>query len=71
MYYHWKKQAALDGECTDMTGFTRLVSSEDAKPDGMEKEIPSVFVKQLTDAELLTLGHFGVLNRPYSVVQAL
>jgi hypothetical protein len=70
MYYHWKKQAAIDGPCTDMTGFTRLVSSEDAKPDELEGEIPSVFVRSLTTAELATLGHFGVLNRPFSVVQA-
>lgn len=69
MYFHWVKQAKLDGECTDMTGFTRLVASEDGKPDGLEVEMPSVFVKQLTAAELATLGHFGVMNRPYSVVQ--
>ena len=69
MYFHWKKQAALDGECTDMTGFTRMVASEDGKPDGLEGEMPSVFVTQLTTAELSTLGHFGVLNRPYSVIQ--
>jgi len=71
MYYHWKKQAAIDGPCTDMTGFTRLVSSEDAKPDELEGEIPSVFVRSLTTAELATLGHFGVLNRPFSVVQMI
>eukprot|EP00966_Prymnesium_polylepis_P052482 1215465-Prymnesium_polylepis.1 len=69
MYFHWKKQAALDGPCTDMTGFTRMVASEDGKPDGLEDEMPSVFVKQLTTEELSTLGHFGVLNRPYSAVQ--
>ena len=69
MYFHWKKQAKLDGECTDMTGFTRMVASEDGKPDGLEEEMPSVFVTQLTTAELSTLGHFGVLNRPYSVIQ--
>ncbi|KAL3924150.1 MAG: hypothetical protein SGPRY_004000 [Prymnesium sp.] len=69
MYFHWKKQARADGECTDMTGFTRLVASENGKPDGLEDEMPSVFVKQLSQMELSKLGHFGVLNRPYSVVQ--
>lgn len=69
MYYHWTKQARLDGPCSDMTGFTRLVASEDGKPDGLETEMPSVFVRQLTTDELATLGHFGVLNRPYSVIQ--
>ena len=52
MYYHWKKQAAAGGPCSDMSGFTRLVASEGAKPDGLEAEMPSVFVKQMTPEEL-------------------
>ena len=71
MYYHWKKQAAAGGPCTDMTGFTRLVASEDGKPDGLEAEMPSVFVKQMTPEELAKHGHFGVLNRPHSVQQMI
>ena len=36
MYYHWKKQRALDpaGACTELTGFTRLVAFQDGNPDG-------------------------------------
>ena len=69
MYFHWKKQAAAGGPCTDMTGFTRLVASEGGKPDGLEAEMPSFFVRQYTTAEIARYGHFGVLNRPFSVVQ--
>ena len=63
------KQRKLDGPCTPMGGFTRLVASEGGAPDGLEVEMPSVFVKQYTTAEIARYGHFGVLNRPYSVVQ--
>ena len=71
MYHHWKKQAAAGGPCTDMTGFTRLCASKDGLPDGVEKVVPSVFVKQLTTEVLAKYGHFGVLNRPHSVVEFL
>ena len=71
MYYHWKKVAKRDGPCTEMTGFTRLCASKDGEPDGLEKYIPSVFVKQLTTEVLAKYGHFGVLNRPHSVVEGL
>ena len=71
MYFHWKKQAAADGPCTDMTGFTRICASKDGLPDGLENDIPSVFLRQLTSAELAKYGHFGVLNRPHSVVEFL
>jgi len=69
MYYHWRKQAAIDGPCTDMANFTRLVASEEGKSDGLEMEMPSVFVRQYTTAEIAKYGHFGVLNRPFSVQQ--
>jgi hypothetical protein len=59
MHYHWKKQRALDGPCTDMTGFTRLVASERGQADGLEDEMPSVFVRQYTTAEIAKYGHFG------------
>ena len=71
MYYHWKKISKRDGRCTEMTGFTRLCASKDGKPDGLEKHIPSVFVPQLTTEVLAKYGHFGVLNRPHSVVEGL
>ena len=69
MYFHWKKQSAAGGPCTDMTGFTRLCASKDGLPDGLEDYIPSVFVPQLTTEVLAKYGHFGVLNRPHSVVE--
>ena len=52
-----------------MGGFTRLVASEGGKPDGLEAEMPSFFVRQYTTAEIARYGRFGVLNRPFSVVQ--
>jgi len=69
MYHHWKKQRAVDGRCTEMSGFTRLCPSPDGKPDGVEAFIPTVFVAQLTPQVLAKYGHFGVLNRPHSVVE--
>jgi len=69
MYYHWKKMSKAGGPCTEMTGFTRLCASEKGLPDGLEKYIPSVFVKALTPEVLAKYGHFGVLNRPHSVVE--
>ena len=69
MYFHFVKQRKADGPCTDMTGFTRLVASENGEPDGLEGEVPSAFVRQYTTAEIAQYGHFGVLNRPFSVVQ--
>ena len=67
MYYHWKKQSVASGPCGDATGFTRLVASENGAADGLEGEIPSVFMVQMTTAELAKHGNFGVLNRPVSV----
>ncbi|KAL1519432.1 hypothetical protein AB1Y20_022955 [Prymnesium parvum] len=71
MYYHWKKQKALGGECTDMAGFTRLAATEGGKPDGLESEIPSVFVEQLSEEVMMSHFHFGVLNRPHSILKLL
>jgi len=71
MYFHWKKQTAAAGPCGDMGGFTRLVASEGGKPDGLEGEIPSVFVPQLPASVIESHFHFGVLNRPESVRQLL
>jgi len=69
MYYHWRKQRAADGECTEMTGFTRVCASEGGLPDAAAPYIPSVFVPSLTPEVLAKYGHFGVLNRPHSVVE--
>jgi hypothetical protein len=71
MYRHWLKQKALDpkGPCTDMTGFTRLVASGHARPDGVEDEVPSFFVTEYDGAEIQKFKGYRVINRPYSVVQ--
>ena len=69
MYHHWKKQRARDGPCTEMSGFTRLCPSPNGEPDGVEKHIPTIFVAQLSKEVLAQYGHFGVLNRPHSVVE--
>ncbi len=71
MYYHYKKQRSLAGPCSDMGGFTRLVSSPGGKPDGIEVEIPSVFYAELGEVEMRRYGHFAVLNRPLAVVRWL
>jgi hypothetical protein len=67
MYHHWLKQRALQGRCGDMGGFTRLCATKGGKPDGLEGEIPSLFVPQLPDEVITAHFHFGVLNRPHSV----
>lgn len=66
MYFHWKKQRAAQGACTEMEGFTRLTATVDAKPDGLETEIPSIFTSSYSDEFLANYFHFGVLNRPRS-----
>lgn len=73
MYRHWLKQRALDpkGECTEMTGFTRLVASANALADGVESEVPSLFVREYTGVELLKYNGYRVINRPYSIVQLM
>jgi len=73
MYWHWKKQRDADpaGACTELTGLTRLVANGNGDPDGFEGEIPSVFVKEYSHAELMRFHGYRVINRPYSVVQFL
>ena len=69
------EEAARDadpaGACTEMTGLTRLVANGNGDPDGFEGEIPSVFVKEYSHAELARFHGYRVINRPYSVVQFL
>eukprot|EP00908_Phaeocystis_cordata_P011790 Transcript_22745.p1 GENE.Transcript_22745~~Transcript_22745.p1 ORF type:complete len:563 (+),score=217.62 Transcript_22745:349-2037(+) len=73
MYFHWRKQRDADplGACTEMTGFTRLVASAGGRPDGLENEIPSAFVREYSGAEAAKFHGYRVVNRPYSVVQFL
>ena len=58
MYYHYKKQQRLDGPCTEM-GVYATRRPERGAPDGLENEIPSVFVKEYTRQEIAKYGHFG------------
>lgn len=69
MYYHFLKQRKKGGPCTELAGFTRLVSSPEARADGLQDEIPSIFVRQYTRAELSPFKYYPVLNRPYAIVQ--
>ena len=54
-----------------MTGFTRLCATRDGRPDGLEAEIPSAFTVELSQQVLASHFHFGVLNRPHSVLKLL
>lgn len=73
MYYHWKKQRANDpaGACTEMTGFSRLVATPRGAPDGLEGEIPSIFVKEFDPSMQMRFHGYRVINRPHSVVQLI
>lgn len=71
MYYHWRKQRATAGPCTDMTGFTRLCASAPdsacARGEGLSRNIPTIFIEQLPDKLIKEHFNFGVLNRPHSL----
>ena len=68
-YYHWKKQRAADGPCTDMAAFHRLCATPGGKPDGLEVEMDTIFTTELPAEVLASHFHFGVLNRPNSFKQ--
>jgi hypothetical protein len=72
-YFHWKKQRDADpaGACTEMTGFHRLVANSDGRPDGIEGEVPTFFVKEYSGRDLSRFRGYRVINRPHSVVQFL
>ena len=71
MFQHWKKMRDTDpaGACTELTGFTRLVASPQGRPDGLEQDVPSVFVKEYDGVMLAKFHGYRVVNRPYSIVQ--
>jgi len=78
MYYHFQKQLKRQGPCAEMTGFTRMLNSVGAKPDGLMDEIPTVLVNALepgsacatSGEDTCDLG-FPVMNRPHGVTQLL
>ncbi|EOD04695.1 hypothetical protein EMIHUDRAFT_220816 [Emiliania huxleyi CCMP1516] len=61
-YYHFRKQQAAGGRCTEMTGFTRLLAG---KPDELMPTIPTVAVPEA--GHNVTRG-FPVINRPWSML---
>ena len=68
-YYHYVKLRATLGACSDMGGFTRLLTQPKGAPaDGLMSVMHTVVVDELSAAE--TYG-FVVLNRPHSVLVAL
>ena len=77
MYYHFRKLQRAN-PCTEMTGFTRLLSSSDGRLDELAKEIPTVTAKALeggngcrhTPHNSCDMG-FPVMNRPHAVTQLL
>ena len=77
MYYHFQKLQRAD-PCSEMTGFTRLLSSPDGGRDAMSDKIPTVHAKMLspgtgcqsTGENTCDMG-FPVMNRPHAVTQFL
>ena len=58
--------------CSDLGGFTRLLNTPDAQPDGLMDEIPTVLVKQLKGGVCDECDHhFVVMNRPWGLRQFL
>ena len=78
MYYHFRKLQQSD-PCTEMTGFTRLLSSATPDvPDALADELPTVAVQALSGGaackesgeNTCDMG-FPVMNRPHAVTQFL
>ena len=75
MYYHYKKQKALD-PCGEIGGFTRMLNS--GRSDALMDEMPTIVVDQLdqgngckhTKENTCDMG-FPVMNRPHGVQQLL
>ena len=68
-YYHYKKLKA-DNPCSDIGGFTRLLNTHGARPDGLVDEIPTIVVRQLGGGRCDECDHgFIVMNRPFGIRQ--
>ena len=69
MYHHYKKLKE-ENPCSDVGGFTRLLNTPGAKPDGLMDEIPTVLVSQLQHGRCDECDHgFIVMNRPWGLRQ--
>ena len=77
MYYHLRKLQKAN-PCTEITGFTRLLSSPNGARDALADEIPTVTAKALdggqacrgTSENSCDMG-FPVMNRPHAITQFL
>ena len=77
MYYHLKK-LQMSNPCTEITGFTRLLSSPNGALDALADEIPTVTATALSggqacrglDENSCDMG-FPVMNRPHAITQFL
>lgn len=68
-YYHYKKLKA-EHYCSDIGGFTRLLNTPNAQPDGLIDKIPTIVVSQLGHGSCDTCDHgFIVMNRPWGIRQ--
>ena len=75
---HHLRRIQRSNPCTEISGFTRLLSSADGRRDALADEIPTVTAKALeggsacehTDANSCDMG-FPVMNRPHAVTQLL
>lgn len=70
----YKQYLTLKAEqpCSDLGGFTRLLSTPNAASDGLMDEIPTVLVKQLRSGSCDECDHgFVVMNRPWGLRQLL
>lgn len=75
---HHLRRIQRSNPCSEITGFTRLLSSQNGGPDGLMDEIPTVLAKELnqgqscrhTGENSCDMG-FPVMNRPHAVTQLL
>jgi hypothetical protein len=75
---HHLRRIQRSNPCSEITGFTRLLSSPNGGPDGLMDEIPTVLAKELapgqgcrgTAENSCDMG-FPVMNRPHAVTQLL
>ena len=70
-YYHYKKLKKMN-PCSDVGGFTRLLNTRRAEPDGLMQEIPTILVRQLDYGRCDECDHgFIVMNRPWGLKQLM
>ena len=75
---HHLRRIQRSNPCTEITGFTRLLSSADGRRDALADEIPTVTARALeggsacehTTSNSCDMG-FPVMNRPHAVTQLL